>query len=153
MDEDVRIFDTEEVLKQLQALEASILPPDAALVAKNRYAPRQKPNLIPETLIIFSKGKKVCLVCHHTTSRHQPQTAPSLRTSPLIFCAIVWLRPWLASIVEPSQPPPPGQKAPNVNLELAWVHGYNAQNTRNSLAYNNSMHAIYPVGTPSMCFC
>lgn len=74
-----------------------------------------------------------------------------MRTFPLIFCAIVWLRPWLASIVEPSQPPPPGQKAPNVNLELAWVHGYNAQNTRNSLAYNNSMHAIYPVGTPLMC--
>lgn len=53
MDEDVRIFDTEEVLKQLQALEASILPPDAALVAKNRYTPRQKPFLILETLIIF----------------------------------------------------------------------------------------------------
>lgn len=39
MDEDVRVFDTEEVLKQLQALEASVLPPDAALVAKNRYTP------------------------------------------------------------------------------------------------------------------
>lgn len=55
------------------------------------------------------------------------------------------IRPWLASIVEPTRSPAPNTKRPEVEVELAWVHGYSSQMTRNSLAYNLNREAIYPV--------
>jgi hypothetical protein len=39
-------------------------------------------------------------------------------------------------MVEPTNPPEVVTRKPDVTVELEWVHGYNAQLTRNSLAYN-----------------
>jgi microtubule-associated protein-like 6 len=56
------------------------------------------------------------------------------------------IKPWLGAIVKPSKALPPSPAAPdNVELELKWVHGYQAVLSRNSLRYvAGGQSFVYP---------
>ncbi len=44
----------------------------------------------------------------------------------------VAVKPWLGTIVPPTNPPKPTNDAPEVALELECVHGYRGQDARNN---------------------
>ena len=58
-------------------------------------------------------------------------------------------RPWIASIIEPSDPPKANPELPDSELELVYAHGMQSQTTRNTLMYNASGEIVYP--TASLC--
>ena len=58
-------------------------------------------------------------------------------------------RPWIAGMVEPTNPPKPNPDLPDSELELVYAHGFCSQTTRNSLAYNCMGELVYP--TASIC--
>ena len=47
----------------------------------------------------------------------------------------VAVKPWLGTIVPPTNPPKPTKDAPEVSLELECVHGYRAQDARNNARF------------------
>jgi len=53
-------------------------------------------------------------------------------------------RPWVNSIVAPSDPPPPNLTAPKVTLELAHVFGLQVDHTRGSVVFNNRGDIVFP---------
>ena len=58
-------------------------------------------------------------------------------------------KPWLLSIVEPSDPPKPDASAPeHLSLELEAIHGFaGAGATRSAIAYNMLGEVIFPCGS------
>lgn len=58
-------------------------------------------------------------------------------------------RPWLGAIVEPSSPPANNPSLPDKRLELEWIHGYRAFDSRSNLVYNTLGQIIYP--TAAVC--
>jgi microtubule-associated protein-like 6 len=55
----------------------------------------------------------------------------------------VAVKPWLGTIVPPTNPPKPTRKGPEVALELECVHGYRAQDARNNALYNYKGDVVY----------
>jgi len=55
----------------------------------------------------------------------------------------VAVKPWLGTIVPPTNPPEPVKEAPAVSLELECVHGYRAQDARNNVRYNYKGEVVY----------
>ena len=48
------------------------------------------------------------------------------------------IKPWLGAIVAPSNPATHDGTAPDIDVELDWVHGYQAQNSRNNCRYTST---------------
>ena len=64
------------------------------------------------------------------------------------------VKPWLGAIKAPTNPGPPVPDIqPETDLELRWVHGYNALNTRNAVHYtavsdeSDDVSIVYPAAT------
>jgi hypothetical protein len=55
-------------------------------------------------------------------------------------------------VVEPSAPPAANPDKPQLEVELAWVHGYNAQIARKSLAYNARDEIVYPAASTCVVY-
>jgi len=53
------------------------------------------------------------------------------------------VKPWKGAIQAPGDPPAERTGKPDVNLELEWVHGYRAQDTRNNLRYSDDGDIMY----------
>ena len=54
------------------------------------------------------------------------------------------VKPWLGAVVAPSNPPPiTDTTAPDIDVELEWVHGYQGQSCRNNCRYTNEGHIVY----------
>jgi len=53
------------------------------------------------------------------------------------------VKPWKGAIQAPSAPPTENTSAPSAGLELEWVHGYRAQDTRSNLFYNDGGNIVY----------
>ena len=53
-------------------------------------------------------------------------------------------KPWVASMVEPSDPPPSNSDVPDRKLQLVYCHGVDTQNTRNAILYNAKHEIMYP---------
>ncbi|GMH99995.1 hypothetical protein TrVE_jg4710 [Triparma verrucosa] len=53
-------------------------------------------------------------------------------------------KPWVASIVEPSDPPPSNADIPDKKLRLIYAHGVETQTTRNAVLYNANHEVMYP---------
>lgn len=58
-------------------------------------------------------------------------------------------KPWLSSIVEPSEPPPPNNSLPASTTRLERVFGVQSSSARQGVAYN----AIGELIWPSACMC
>ena len=55
----------------------------------------------------------------------------------------VAVKPWLGTIVPPTNPPKPQKDAPELSLTLECVHGYRAQDARNNAIYNYKGEVVY----------
>ena len=64
----------------------------------------------------------------------------------------VAVKPWVGSVVPPSNPPADDPSAPEEGLELQWVHGYRAQESRNNVRYTATGEIVYPAGTLGVVF-
>lgn len=53
------------------------------------------------------------------------------------------VKPWIGSIVEPTDPPAVNKDEPDVDYALSWVFGYRAEDSRQNLFLNNSGQAVY----------
>jgi len=53
-------------------------------------------------------------------------------------------KPWMAGLVEPSDPPPSNPDVPDSKLELIYAHGCETQTTRNAVLYNAKAKVVYP---------
>jgi hypothetical protein len=53
------------------------------------------------------------------------------------------VKPWIGSVVAPTNPPEVNKSEPDVNFELSWVFGYRAEDSRQNLFLNNSGKAVY----------
>eukprot|EP00941_MAST-03F_sp_MAST-3F-sp1_P000793 g793.t1 len=52
-------------------------------------------------------------------------------------------RPWMGTLVEPSNAPENDSSAPFESLQLEWVHGYRGSDCRNNLRYTNNGRILY----------
>jgi len=61
-------------------------------------------------------------------------------------------RPWMATIVPPTDDRPGLEGGPDVKLELEWVHGYNSQQTHCSLGFTMEDNVVYPAAGTCVIF-
>ncbi|EQC41165.1 hypothetical protein SDRG_01142 [Saprolegnia diclina VS20] len=53
------------------------------------------------------------------------------------------VKPWIGAICAPSNPPKENPRAPDIQLRLEWVYGYQADLARNNLRYNADGQIVY----------
>jgi microtubule-associated protein-like 6 len=53
-------------------------------------------------------------------------------------------KPWIAAMVEPSEPPAINPDLPDSKLELVYAHGVETQTLRNAVLYNAKSEIVYP---------
>ena len=58
---------------------------------------------------------------------------------------LITSRPWVASIVPPSDPKPQNDLKPPVRLEANHIFGYQCEMTRNSVRFNCTGNIVYPI--------
>ena len=56
------------------------------------------------------------------------------------------VKPWVGSVVPPTNPPPDDPGAPHEGLTLDWVHGYRSLDVRGNLYYNERGTIVYHAG-------
>jgi microtubule-associated protein-like 6 len=56
------------------------------------------------------------------------------------------VKPWVGAVKPPKNPPPYTDKAPAVDCQLSWIHGYSSSlsNCRPNLFYNLNGQLVYP---------
>ena len=62
------------------------------------------------------------------------------------------VKPWIGAIVEPTEPPPTDNSIPDDDLNLRWVHGYRAYDSRNNLRYTARGELVYPAAALGVVF-
>lgn len=53
------------------------------------------------------------------------------------------VKPWIGSIVDPTNPPPVDNSEPDVKYSLSHVFGYRCEDSRQNLFFNPDGHAVY----------
>jgi hypothetical protein len=64
------------------------------------------------------------------------------------------VKPWLGTVLNtaPSVLPRIDASAPDVALELEWVHGYRSEDSRNNLRYNADGEIVYVAAGVGICY-
>eukprot|EP01029_Cantina_marsupialis_P023861 TRINITY_DN60145_c1_g2_i1.p1 TRINITY_DN60145_c1_g2~~TRINITY_DN60145_c1_g2_i1.p1 ORF type:complete len:2255 (-),score=740.92 TRINITY_DN60145_c1_g2_i1:196-6960(-) len=62
------------------------------------------------------------------------------------------VKPWLATIVPPTNPPTQTHKPPAASIELDWIHGYRGQKCVSNVHYNANQKIVYPAAAVGVIY-
>jgi microtubule-associated protein-like 6 len=65
---------------------------------------------------------------------------------------VVASKPWIASIIEPMEPPPIVEEEPSANLSIDHIHSFQAEHSRGSVQYNINDEIMFPASNKVVVF-